>query len=96
MHNEVTNLAEIASVCKSRGAADSGQPYECVIAAEIKNLKLFHWPCLRGSTCKTYRGHSAAISSVRFSSFDSHVLSAGGMDCSIFQVVCLLNSIVRI
>lgn len=86
----ITNLSDIASLSKTSGTHRCGQNYECVLTADSKTLKLFKWPCLKGSKGRNYKGHSSHIQSVRFSSRDSTVVSAGGTDCAVFQVTVSL------
>lgn len=48
-------------------------------------VKLFTFPNFQGCSYNKFTGHSSHVTNVRFSSNDSHVISVGGNDKSIFQ-----------
>ena len=48
------------------------------------NVNLFRFPAVKGAKPRTYRGHAAAVRSVRFSANDTHIISVGGSDNSVF------------
>ena len=55
-------------------------------ADSFGRLRLFRYPCLtQGAGNKTFRGHTAAITKVRFTADDGYVLTSGGDDRCIFQ-----------
>jgi microtubule-associated protein-like 6 len=55
---------------------------------EFGLLRLWRYPCLSSDASpKTYRGHSPHVTNVRWAGGDSHLISIGGSDRSIFQWV---------
>eukprot|EP01119_Soliformovum_irregulare_P013844 TRINITY_DN3722_c0_g1_i1.p1 TRINITY_DN3722_c0_g1~~TRINITY_DN3722_c0_g1_i1.p1 ORF type:complete len:1927 (-),score=428.61 TRINITY_DN3722_c0_g1_i1:16-5796(-) len=48
-------------------------------------VRLFKYPCPEGAAGKKFAGHSAHVTTVRFSYDDNYLLSVGGGDASIFQ-----------
>ena len=64
-----------------------------VTADDFGMVRLFPFPALRGDgrgkgqlpQHKAYRGHMSHVMNVRFLSHDTHVISAGGNDCCVFQ-----------
>jgi len=56
-----------------------------VTADDSSQVKLFRHPVDMGAECKEYSGHSAHVSNVRWTVNDTHVISAGGNDRTIFQ-----------
>ena len=48
------------------------------------NVNLFRFPAVKGAKPRSYRGHAAAVRSVRFAANDTHIISVGGSDNSVF------------
>ena len=48
-------------------------------------VNLYRFPCLKKAQYKSYAGHCSHVLGVKFLADDSHVISIGGNDCSIFQ-----------
>ena len=50
-------------------------------------VNLFTWPVLKGGykKCKQYKGHCSHVLGLQFTGTDSHVISVGGNDASIFE-----------
>jgi len=54
-------------------------------ADDFGEVKIFRFPVDIGAEFRAYSGHSAHVSNIRFSVNDTHVISAGGNDRTIFQ-----------
>ncbi|KAH3854417.1 hypothetical protein DPMN_096959 [Dreissena polymorpha] len=53
-------------------------------------VKLFNFPCPdRNSAHKTFVGHSAHVTNVRFTADDKYLISTGGDDCCVFVWKCM-------
>lgn len=52
---------------------------------DFSSVKLFRFPNFKGSSYLKFIGHSSHVTNVKFTSDDSHVISTGGHDKSIFQ-----------
>merc|ERR1712146_62905 len=68
--------------------AASRSPDESLLATgdDYGKVKLFIYPCCKeNSKFKEYKGHSAHVANVRFSSDGNHVFSVGGLDKAVMQ-----------
>lgn len=72
---------DINALCRSQSEL------YCVAGDDSFQVNFYTWPALKGAygQCKKYAGHCSHVLGVRFSATDSHVISVGGNDCSIFQ-----------
>ncbi|XP_061915415.1 echinoderm microtubule-associated protein-like 6 isoform X1 [Entelurus aequoreus] len=78
--------ADVTSACVSHGGCN------VVTGDDLGLIKLFHFPCTdKFAKHKRYVGHSPHVTNVRFSQGDSHVISTGADDCSVFVWKCLLT-----
>jgi microtubule-associated protein-like 6 len=48
-------------------------------------VKLFNYPCPKGTNHKKFQGHSAHVTQVRWSADNTYVISTGGGDQAVFQ-----------
>jgi WD40 repeat protein len=51
----------------------------------VGQVKLFRYPALAGATPAIYTGHSAHVTSVRFSADERYVVTTGGFDNAVMQ-----------
>ena len=71
---------EIASVDRSESEK------LLAVGDEFGRVRLYNYPCIDTSAVfKQYRGHSSHITKVRWTGGDSHLLTVGGHDRSVFQ-----------
>jgi microtubule-associated protein-like 6 len=70
-------------------ACDRSQSGKVLAAGDdFGRLRLFRYPCLSSDAAsKTFRGHATGITNVRWTSGDSHLISVGGCDRTVFQWV---------
>ena len=60
-----------------------------VTSDDFSRVKLFRYPAVDPEIAyKTYEGHAAHVTNVRFAFGDRHVISTGGMDRCVFQCRC--------
>jgi WD40 repeat protein/Ca2+-binding EF-hand superfamily protein len=70
---------DVNSVCRNKTK-------EVIATADdFGMVKLFRYPCLKGSLFSKYVGHSSHVTGVDFTYNDKYLISIGGNDKSIFQ-----------
>uniref|UniRef100_A0A452ST34 Echinoderm microtubule-associated protein-like 3 n=1 Tax=Ursus americanus TaxID=9643 RepID=A0A452ST34_URSAM len=69
---------DINSLCRSHNER------VVAVADDFCKVHLFQYPCARAPSL-VYGGHGSHVTSVRFTHDDSHLISLGGKDASIFQ-----------
>uniref|UniRef100_A0A7N4V0B3 Echinoderm microtubule-associated protein-like 3 n=1 Tax=Sarcophilus harrisii TaxID=9305 RepID=A0A7N4V0B3_SARHA len=71
---------DINSLCRSHNER------VVAVADDFCKVHLFLYPCARAKApSRKYGGHGSHVTSVRFTHDDSHLISLGGKDASIFQ-----------
>ncbi|XP_017359417.1 echinoderm microtubule-associated protein-like 3 [Cebus imitator] len=71
---------DINSLCRSHNER------VVAVADDFCKVHLFQYPCARAKApSRMYGGHGSHVTSVRFTHDDSHLVSLGGKDASIFQ-----------
>ncbi|XP_078197346.1 echinoderm microtubule-associated protein-like 3 isoform X3 [Callithrix jacchus] len=71
---------DINSLCRSHNER------VVAVADDFCKVHLFQYPCARAKApSRMYGGHGSHVTSVRFTYDDSHLVSLGGKDASIFQ-----------
>ncbi|XP_044895381.1 echinoderm microtubule-associated protein-like 3 isoform X3 [Felis catus] len=71
---------DINSLCRSHNER------VVAVADDFCKVHLFQYPCARAKAPSlVYGGHGSHVTSVRFTHDDSHLISLGGKDASIFQ-----------
>ncbi|XP_064143987.1 echinoderm microtubule-associated protein-like 3 isoform X1 [Loxodonta africana] len=71
---------DINSLCRSHNER------VVAVADDFCKVHLFQYPCARAKApSRIYAGHGSHVTSVRFTHDDSHLVSLGGKDASIFQ-----------
>ncbi|XP_007943077.1 echinoderm microtubule-associated protein-like 3 [Orycteropus afer afer] len=71
---------DINSLCRSHNER------VVAVADDFCKVHLFQYPCARAKApSRIYAGHGSHVTSVRFTHDDSHLISLGGKDASIFQ-----------
>ncbi|XP_057581602.1 echinoderm microtubule-associated protein-like 3 isoform X4 [Hippopotamus amphibius kiboko] len=75
---------DINSLCRSHNER------VVAVADDFCKVHLFQYPCARAKAPSlVYGGHGSHVTSVRFTHDDSHLVSLGGKDASIFQWLVL-------
>jgi WD40 repeat protein len=75
------NTDDVNACDTSRGVVATGDDWG--------QVKLFRFPSTqRGAKFRSYKGHSAHVTNVRFAAHGTRLLSAGGGDRSVFQWWC--------